>query len=482
MDSAGTLPALSPLLEATLASFAQLVEKDATADVLPNLLDAVRAVGTFAVTLGRGMIQTYVDVRLKQATAAHRVCGCGKAMQWHSTSQWRHGTQFGDVRVKDVYAYCRCCHESARPLHGWLGTDAERWSLALEEKAVDLASDESCGKAVAKLARQHPGAAMGRTTALRLLHEHGAKARHFVADKLAGALAEAAKEGRRTGGVAQLEVEFDGGMIPVATLEPIATPPGQQPELTQVRRLPKRRKDCHWEEAKLGLVQIPGQVDGRLYSVRPTTELDESFEDLLALACMNEWNEQTVVRGLADGAKHIRPRMADVFHACSFRFILDRPHAKQHLAEAGEELEKLGGQPKDIWAAAALDKLENGRVLEVVAELRYAAQRTGNDILRRNADYFERNRDAVAYKYYRDQGWSTASSEVESGHRTVIQVRLKLSGAWWHPDNVPNILALRMIKANGWWAEYWQQQRQQWTKRADDFRTAQPRTRLARAA
>jgi hypothetical protein len=482
MDSTMTLPALKPLLDATLASFAELVEQDAAATVLPNLLDAVQEIGKFAVALGLGMIQTYADVRLKQATASHRVCSCGKAMEWHATTEWRHGTQFGDVRVRDAYAYCRCCHESARPLHGWFGTGVERWSLAFEEKVVDLASDESCGKAVAKLARQHPGAEVGRTSALRMLHEHGANARSFVAEKLAGALAEAAKEGRRAGGVIELEAEFDGGMIPVATLEPIPTPEGQEPERTKVRGLLKRRKDCRWEEAKLGLVQVPGQAEGRLYSVRPTAELDGSFEDLLALACMKGWTEQTQVRGLADGAKHIRPRMADAFHACPFRFILDRPHAKEHLAAAGGELEKLGGQPKDTWAAVALDKLEEGHALEVVAELRTAAVRATNDILRLEADYFERNRDAVAYKHYRERGWGTASSEVESGHRSVIQVRLKLAGTWWHPDNVPNILALRMIRANGWWAEYWQQQRQQWRERADDFRSMQPRTKLASAA
>ena len=148
----------------------------------------------------------------------------------------------------------------------------------------------------------------------------------------------------------------------------------------------------------------------------------------VALACMKGWTEDTQVRGLADGAKHIRPRMADAFHACPFHFILDRPHAKEHLAAAGAELEKLGGQPKEHWAADALDRMEDGHVLEVVAELRAAAIRAANDTLRREADYFERNRDAVAYRYYREQGWGTAESEVESGHRSVIQVRLKLPG------------------------------------------------------
>ena len=479
------LAVLQALVTDAIATYTQLVEDDRGADSFPTLLDMEHTVTELTAQLGHHMLQAYVDVRLKQAKATPRRCPCGKPMEWHAASEWTYGTRFGDLGVKDAYAYCRTCNLSARPLHGWLGTGATRWSLDVEEQVVDLASDESCQRAVNKLKRHHPGVEVSRSTALLMLHRHGERAREFVADKLAGALASAAKEGRQAG-IVELEVEYDGGMIPVATLEPIKTPQGQEPELTPVRKLPKRRKDCRWEEAKLGLVQVPGEVDGRLYSVRPTAELDEAFHDLLALACLKGWSEQTEVRGLADGARYIRPRMEDAFHACHFSFILDRPHAKEHLGTAGAELEKLGGAPKSEWANAALDRLEGGAAMEVVHELRrgavHAASKDAKDILRIEADYFERNRDAVAYQTYRERGWSTASSEVESGHRSVVQVRLKLPGTWWHPDKVKNILALRMIKANGWWDEYWAYQRHRWREHALELRSLQPRTRLSPAA
>jgi hypothetical protein len=478
-------PSFESIIERTIAQCAQLLEGDVEAEVFPNLLDTQQQVAQFSEELGLRILQTYVDARSKQAKATPRMCSCGKPMERLSASQWSHGTRFGDIQVHDTYAYCRSCHLSTRPLHGWLGTGVERWSLDVEEKVVDLASDESCQHAVDKLMRHYPALQVGRSTALRMLHRHGARAWQFVAQKLAGALASAAKEGQHFG-VAELEVEYDGGMIPVATLEPIQTPEGQEPARTPVRGLPKRHKNCRWEEAKLGLVQAPGQVDGRLYSVRPTAELDEAFQDLLALACLKGWSEQTEVRGIADGARHIRPRMAEAFHACPFRFILERPHAKGHLDNAGEQLEKLGGLPKDHWASIALERLEAGAALEVVNELRRAASRTADksasDILRLEADYFERNQDAVAYQAYRERGWSTASSEVESGHRSVVQVRVKLPGTWWHPDNVPNILALRMLKANGWWQEYWTDQHRLWRNRAEQLRSIEPRTRLAASA
>ncbi len=481
-------PSLQSIQNAALSSFVQVLEQDSHATGFRNLLDTIQEVCAFVTALGLAMMQAYVDVRLQQAKRTRPPCSCRNVMEWHTTSEWRHGTQFGDVHVKDVYAYCRTCHNSARPLHGWLGTDKERWSLSLEAKVVDLASDESCGKAVAKLTRLFPGVEVGRTTALRMLHAHGKRARTFINNMLAAAQSDAdLPPALRPKGSGELEVQFDGGMIPVATLQPIEVLEGEEAKLTPVRGLPKRRKECRWEEAKLGLVQKPGEVD-RLYTVQPTSGLDESFDHLVALACIQGGNENTQVRGISDGAPHIRLRMEAAFHSNEFRFILDRPHCKEHLSRAGEALESMTGVPAQEWADKALQTLEKGGVATVIAELWQAWQESGsepqsrNDTLRLEAGYLERNSDAVAYAFYREQGWSTASSEIESGHRHIIQVRVKLSGAWWDPDHVDDILALRMLKANGWWDAYWQHQREQWRQRADEFRTTKARTKLVLAA
>jgi hypothetical protein len=353
-----------------------------------------------------------------------------------------------------------------------LGTDRETWSLLVQEAAVDLASDESCGAAVSKLARHHPGVEMGRTTALRMLHDHGSVAREFIDAKLVEARQLALRPPRERGpGTVELEVEHDAGMIPVATLERIEVPEGEKPELTPVRGLPKRRKVARWEEVKAGLVQKPGETQ-RLYTLRPTDELEAAFQDLLALAVMKGWDEQTQVRGIADGAIHIRPRMEENFDAGDFMFILDRPHLKQHLSDAGRAMQPFSGLNAQTWANNAMDVIESGDASAVVAELLAAYELGGgNDEdadkeLRLEAGYLGRNRDAVAYADYRKNGWSTASGEIESAHGSIVQARLKIAGAWWHPDHVDDILALRMLKANGWWDEYWQYRRDQWRHRA----------------
>jgi hypothetical protein len=58
------------------------------------------------------------------------------------------------------------------------------------------------------------------------------------------------------------------------------------------------------------------------------------------------------------------------------------------------------------------------------------------------------------------QGLPNGSGEIESAPRFIIQQRLKLPGAWWAPDNVDSMLALRIIQAKNKWDEYWNQLRQ----------------------
>jgi hypothetical protein len=460
------------LAETVLVGVADQLLGDQDGCEFPDILSFEEWTDELTRSMAREMMAKFIQIRSQQAKETSMKCsGCGKAMERHRQSSWSRQTLWGATRVEDDgYLYCRNCKVSSRPLHSYLGTDRETWSLLVQEAAVDLATDESCQKAVEKLARHHRGVEMNRATALRLLHHHGAIARDFVSARLQEALDEAARKSQRCGGAVELEVEYDGGMIPVATLHPIPVEEGLPVETTPVRGLPKRQKRCRWEEVKVGLVQAPGEIS-RLYSVRPTKELDEAFEDLLALACLKGWTESTEVRGIADGAPHIRARMEETFHACPFRFILDRPHAKEHLSAASELLanESLIEDSAEQWYAKAIDRLDIGEVEQVVDELRNAFEQTKNEGILREANYFERNKDAVSYAEYRQKGGSSASSEVESSHRHVVQVRLKIPGAWWHPDNVRNILALRMLKANGWWNEYWNIQRKQWGERARRF-------------
>ncbi|MBN2800018.1 MAG: hypothetical protein JXX28_12815 [Deltaproteobacteria bacterium] len=104
-----------------------------------------------------------------------------------------------------------------------------------------------------------------------------------------------------------------------------------------------------------------------------------AFRDLLDLALPKGWSEDTEVRGIADGVRYVRRRLEDEFSAVKFRFILEWPHCREHLTEAGEALGKLTGTPAQEWARAAMSRLEAGEVASVVAELRATWERSGPD-------------------------------------------------------------------------------------------------------
>ncbi|MDJ0590516.1 MAG: hypothetical protein QNJ72_11045 [Pleurocapsa sp. MO_226.B13] len=46
--------------------------------------------------------------------------------------------------------------------------------------------------------------------------------------------------------------------------------------------------------------------------------------------------------------------------------------------------------------------------------------------------------------------------EIESSHRYIPQKPLKIPGATWNPQMVNPMLALRVIRANDWWSDFWQ--------------------------
>jgi hypothetical protein len=47
------------------------------------------------------------------------------------------------------------------------------------------------------------------------------------------------------------------------------------------------------------------------------------------------------------------------------------------------------------------------------------------------------------------------SGLIESGHRHVLQARIKKAGAWWTEANAHALCQLRTLRANLGWENYW---------------------------
>ena len=58
-------------------------------------------------------------------------------------------------------------------------------------------------------------------------------------------------------------------------------------------------------------------------------------------------------------------------------------------------------------------------------------------------------------------GYPIGSGEIESAHKSIPQKRLKIPGASWNADSIDPMLALRILRADDWWEDFWNQRNEE---------------------
>ncbi len=180
----------------------------------------------------------------------------------------------------------------------------------------------------------------------------------------------------------------------------------------------------------------------------------EVVSQLFCVAAMLGMTQKTEVVAVADGGHGLREEMERQLPIT--QFILDKQHLKKHLYETAVALGFTDEQQQQ-WVHSKLDRISTGHVQLVMEELEAQNTTEPNDRLRRFLAYLRRFEDAVDYDRFKERGYPIGSGEVESAHRSIPQKRLKLAGACWHPDSINPLLALKVIRANDWWHDYWKQ-------------------------
>jgi hypothetical protein len=71
--------------------------------------------------------------------------------------------------------------------------------------------------------------------------------------------------------------------------------------------------------------------------------------------------------------------------------------------------------------------------------------------------YIKRIYGALNYDYFMSMDYLIGSGEIESAHKSIPQKRLKIPGAIWHADSIDPMLALRILRADDWWEDFWNQ-------------------------
>ncbi len=80
----------------------------------------------------------------------------------------------------------------------------------------------------------------------------------------------------------------------------------------------------------------------------------------------------------------------------------------------------------------------------------------GKEAVKREINYFKKNKERMRYKKFRSQGLFIGSGVIEAGCRAVIGQRLKQSGMHWTVKNANSIIALRCCILSNRWEDFWE--------------------------
>lgn len=316
------------------------------------------------------------------------------------------------------------------------GVTSRGYSQGLRRAMTDFGADESFSDAADKI-KEHYGITVPVSSVRAVTQQH---ASHMLERDLDTELPPS--------GVRQLIAEMDGSMVPIVRFS----------ESADSRVDKRKQRKTEYKQARLVLVRNPSSVS-KLYNAT-MGEAQQAGIQLLDCAIAAGAGRNTLLHGLGDGASWIVEQIEERFGERA-SFLVDFYHVSQYLAAAAE---MIAGANKGEWLRQQQEMMKQSRVGEVIDELG-AKMKKERDEQRREPiqvceRYLSNRQEYLDYESAIRAGLPIGSGEVESGHRSVIQARLKLSGAWWKIENAERMLALRVVRANGGWQSYWDNLRQ----------------------
>lgn len=341
---------------------------------------------------------------------------------------------FGAMELSSPYLWAN--GESSKPMIDDLGITHQGRTETVNRALTDFGIEDSFAQA-GKRFEEHYGFKLSATTVDRVTKASAFHAEAYLERKLREAKERYAEPPTSDQTSEPMLVELDGCEIRTGVL-------------TAHDEHSNRKKTIKWRDVRVGLAR-PMNSQSKFY-VAQMEKYPEVVSQLFSVAAMLGMTRQTPVVAVADGGPGLREQMQSGLPVT--QFILDKPHLKKHLYETAEAL-GLSQEQQQQWVHSKLDSISEGGVQSVLEELEVQHTKEPNDRLRRFIGYLRRFEDAVDYDHFKKLGYPIGSGEVESAHRSVPQKRLKLPGACWDPDSINPLLALRVLRANDWWNDYW---------------------------
>jgi len=156
---------------------------------------------------------------------------------------------------------------------------------------------------------------------------------------------------------------------------------------------------------------------------------------------------------LGDGACWITDQM-ELQLGTQARYLVNFYHLGDYLWAAA-----VAASDKQSWMEAKKTLLKQNRWREVLKELEpflEPADTADDDAPVRTCHRYINNRsNCLDYQGALAKDLLIGSGEIESAHRYILQNRLKIAGACWTLNNLAKMVALRVVRANRGWEDYW---------------------------
>jgi len=189
----------------------------------------------------------------------------------------------------------------------------------------------------------------------------------------------------------------------------------------------------------------------RCFSVR---EFEQGALAELQRRCVEQ--AQTIVT-VNDGALWIQ-NFID-YHCPTAVRILDFAHALSYVGHAGKT---IWGEDSDIfpqWFVRCAHQLKHKPPQQTLADIKLLQPKAQNDQQIAELDrvhfYLHRRMKLIDYPFFQKRGYPIGSGSVESGHKVVVQRRLKGAGMRWAEEHLNPLLALRDLICNDRWQSHW---------------------------
>jgi hypothetical protein len=295
---------------------------------------------------------------------------------------------------------------------------------------TDFGCEHSFARATQSV-QEHYGFELGASAVRTATFKHAQRAR----EQLAAGYRESFRILPAVG-AAQVIAEADGTMI--CTVEP-GSRKGKRPRAWQEMRLTAA-------QAKDSATTVYGATFG---------SVEETGRRWGHCARQAGWGLNSRIHALGDGAEWIQLQCQQVFRSQG-AFLCDFYHVGEYLGAAAPTCRAAS---PDTWRRTQQQRLRRGAVPLVIGALVPHLEPEGTDEeeapVRNSYRYLNNRLDCLDYPGALALGLPIGSGMIESGHRHVLQARLKKAGTAWLHDHADQLAHLRVLRANRQWESLW---------------------------